>query len=284
MTVWDPDHRAARVAEASAGRRWEAGSPDPVEIEAYAAALPQSLDRGVLVLGGTPELRGLASERADRSIAMDRDAAALALPSGWPVSFPAEDVVIADWLDAAAILDGPVDAVLGDGVFGQLPDLDAQRALLDAMAALLVDGGQFVTRHAAVPDALDPDDVAWPRLVARHRAGALDDASFGLGVRVLGHLRCCWDPDTGVLDNDRLFAEMDEAHRSGAIDDHQHACFARYRAGGTTSLLRQGRWEALLSDAGWACERRELSGRWWYGWYAVHVCEPRPRSATATDP
>lgn len=281
-TEWTDDELRARIAVPMGSRpdghgvRHEAGSPNPAEIAAYARLLPRRRGTAV-VLGMTPELRTLALRQFDTVISVDRSAAAISLYRAWvPDPDGRETVVHGEWADLAALTGGPVDAVLGDGVVGNVGSVDAIVRLLDLVRDTLAPGGAFVTRNAVVPEGLDPRDVTHARLREAHRAGELDDVEFGFGTRLLGHLTCCYDAGTAVLDNARLFGE---ARADAGYTPAELAAVERFRFGGGTLLLPERRWLDLSADAGYATTRLRLSGRDWYAYYplyALAVPDPRP--------
>lgn len=279
---WTDDELRARIAtapdpqQAGPGVRHEAGSPNQAEVAAYARLLPPRRGTAV-VLGMTPELRTLALSAFDAVVAVDRSAAAVELYRSW-VGDPdgRERVVVADWADLGDVVAGPVDAVLGDGVIGNVGSIEAAERLLAVVRGVLAPGGAFVTRSAVVPDGVDVAEVSHRALLAAHRAGELDEVELGFGTRLLGHLACCYDPATALLDNARLFAEV---RADAGYTGEELAAIERYRFSGTTLLLPERRWLDLTADAGFATTRVRLSGRDWYAYYplyALAVPEPRP--------
>lgn len=273
MSPWDAATLQARVSDPARRTRHVAASPDPTEVAAYADALTGVPARTAVVLGMTPELRAMAATRFEHVAAVDVNPAAIALYGPW-VDGTTETVVDGDWLELEAHVPEPVDAVLGDGVFGNLPDLAAHRCLLDAIAAVLRPGGVLVTRQAIVPTAYDRAADGAAGLLARHRRGTLDPAEFGFGVRILGHRACCYDEDAQRLHNRPLFAEVAAQHARGELTDAEHAAIVRYAFDGENALLREEAWETLLRDSGWEFTRAPLSGRDWYRYYPVYRCRP----------
>ncbi len=81
---WDAATLRARIADSAHRRRWAAGSPNELEITAYAAAIPADhpWNRAV-VFGMTPELRQMAVATFDEVISVDRSSDAQVLYGDW---------------------------------------------------------------------------------------------------------------------------------------------------------------------------------------------------------
>lgn len=273
-TDWTDDELRSRISVPLGSRpdghgaRFPAASPNPAEIAAYARLLPRR--RGtVVVLGMTPELRALAVAQFDRVVTVDRSAAAIALYRAWVADRDGRETVVqADWTDLADVTGGPVDAVLGDGVVGNVGSVEGAARLLEVARGMLAPGGALITRNAVVPDGLDPDEVTNGRLLEAYRAGELDDVEFGFGTRILGHLACCYDPSASLLDNARLFAEVraDARYTPGEV-----AAIERFRFSGATLLLAERRWLDLTADGGFSTTRVRLSGRHWNAYYPLYA-------------
>jgi hypothetical protein len=275
-TDWDEATLKARISDTAARTRHAGGSPNATEIAAYAAALPSNCaqDRA-LVLGMTPELRRLALERFAATIAVDHSADAIALYRDWvaPDDAPRETLIHGDWLRLPSLVETPVAAVLGDGISGNLPNLDAHRAILDAIRQMLLPRGRFVTRQAMMPRDFDPVPHRASALVERFRAGAIDEAEFGFGMRLVGHYESCYDRETFTLDNAALFARCDEAHARGELNDREYAAIRRYYFGGRNCILSQDAWERVLDVSGFRYWVHPCSGKEWYAYYVVYECE-----------
>ena len=124
----------------------------------------------------TPELRAMAAAEFDRVLSIDVSEQAIALYACWlaPEARRRERVLRADWLQLADFVDpGSVDAVLGDGAFGNV-SLPGHTRLLAQVSAVLRPGGRLVPRQALVPHGLAVADNRWQRLRDRFRAGELD--------------------------------------------------------------------------------------------------------------
>lgn len=275
---WDKATLLARIDDAAARRRFPAGSPDETDIAMYAEGLRNLVDPNLaVVLGMTPELRRLAAVRFRRVVAIDRNPEAIALYREWlsPGELARETVLTADWIDLPKVLDAPAAAVLGDGVFGNLADIESHRQLLIAVFRVLRRGGRFVTRMALIPRGFDPEYHSAAALLARFRAGRMDEAEFGFGMRLVGHYRCCYDPGTCLLDNAKLFAECADACAKGEISQAELSLVRRYYFGGKNCIIRQDAWEALLAEAGYRFRLHPSRGKEWREYYPVYECVVR---------
>jgi hypothetical protein len=274
---WNPATLAARIADPSARRRHPGGSPDHAELGAYAAALGDTPNRGgtALVLGMTPELRSLALQLFARVIAVDSNPHAIALYRDWiaPADQPRECLVRSDWFSLRTVIKSPVSAVLADGVFGNLPDLTAHVQLLEAIASVLLPAGCFVTRMAMIPDGFDPRAHRADRLQERFRAGEIDEAEYGFGMRLVGNYETCYDPRTSLLDNARLFAQCAARHAAGELTEVEHAAIRRYYFGGFNCILSQRDWEGALHATGWNFQTHRCCGKAWYDYYPIYACQ-----------
>ena len=282
MTGWTAESLQARISDAANRVRHPAGSPDATEVAAYRSGLPSP--RGLaVVLGMTPELRTLAAAEFARVVSIDVSDRAIALYAGWLTDEARlrETLVRGDWHDLTSVVEpGTVDAVLGDGVFGNVT-LTGHDHLLQQVRASLAPEGRLLLRQALVPRGHVVRDGDWRRLRDRFRADDLDEAGLGLGVRLLGHLSCCWDETAAALDNRRLFAETAQQHADGCWTDHEYACLQRYRFDGTTLLLPEQRWDAIVRAAGFDLQVLPTSGRDWYRYYPVQQLVPSVRRATS---
>jgi hypothetical protein len=275
ISDWDRGTLEARIVDDRSRQRHAGGSPDENELTAYAAALPPHTDNGTaLVLGMTPELRRLALQRYRWLVSVDINPHAIALYRDWvdPADRPRERIIEADWMELPHLMEQPVQAVLGDGVFGNLPAPTAYRRLLHRIALVLATDGPFVTRHALIPRGFDPAAYRAEVLLQQFRRGEIDEAEFGFGMRLVGHYESCYDPDTFLLDNACLFRKCEEAHRRGALSESEHKAIRRYYFAGKNCLLPQARWEELLQERGYRFTTQSCRGKSWYFYYVVYSC------------
>lgn len=277
MTGWTEESLIARVSDPVARTRHAAGSPDPFEVATYEAGFSDTPHRDLaVVLGMTPELRKLAARHFDRVVCVDINQDAIDLYRDWlpPDAARRETVVRGDWRRLHDHVEGTADVVLGDGVFPNLESLAEHERLFSEVATVLRPGGRFVTRQVLVPRGLDIEAHSWCRLRDTFRSGHLDRAEFGLAVRLLGHLGCCYDPVMLRLDNAEVFAETAREHGAGSFTDDERASIERYHFDGPNTLLPETRWEALVKAAGYTSQKVELKGRDWYRYYPLYVLTP----------
>jgi hypothetical protein len=275
---WSMDALISRIADAAGRKRYAGGSPDATDIGLYDEGL-NGLARfdDAVVLGMTPELRSLAARRFGRVLVVDGSENAIALYRDWlePDARRRETIQQSDWMDLGRLADRPVQAVLGDGIFGNLPDVGAHRALLEAIRSMLAPGGRFVTRMALIPRDFDPVYHGADALLRRFRDGRIDEAEFGFGTRLVGHYRCCYDPGTFILDNGKLFAECAAVHAEGRLSADEHRHIRRYYFSGNNCILPQELWERLLCESGFGFSILRGDDKEWRAYYPVYVCIPR---------
>lgn len=275
---WNRPTLEARIADAARRQRHEAGSPNSEEITRYRELLLDGpRPRRVIVLGMTPELRGMALTAVDRVIALERSPDAIALYRDW---VPAADrrrewILQAEWFDLDRLLREPVDVVLGDGVFGNVLTMEGHRRLLAVLRAVLGPDGRIVLRQALVPRGFDPEARTAERQIEAFRAGRLSAAEFGFGMRLWGCYAEAYDPARGLLDNRVVFARYADWRDAGRLTDEEWSAIQRYYYGGRNMILSQEDWEALLTESGLVFAARPLTGRAWYDYYPVYACRPR---------
>ncbi len=275
---WNASTLSRRIATDGARKvRHAAGSPCPDEVQAYARGLPEGLEAGsALVLGMTPELRNLAAQRAAHTVAIDRNHEAIALYRDWlePDLLERERIVESGWfeLDTQVIPEAPFLAILGDGIFGNTSDRAAHLQLLGLLRTLLAPGGRMVFRKAL--SQVDQPHADAAALIRQFRAGEIDEADFGMGMRLTGFLASTYDRDTSILDNGSTFAAIEAMVEAGELTKAEHAIILRYYFGGTNCLLTRDDWESVLREAAMAFRVHSLSGKLWYGYYPVYEVWP----------
>jgi hypothetical protein len=272
---WDEATLQSRISSVEARTRHPGASPDAREVAAYREGLRGLDTRGAaVVLGMTPELRRLALGVFDRIETVDNNPAAIATYRDWvdPALRARERLLEGDWLELKQLVSPGVVAVLGDGVFGNLPDADAHRALLAAVRSVVGLNGRLVTRMAMIHQGFNPAAHRAERLLSQFRAGELDEAEFGFGMRLVGHYDTCYDPVTHLLDNTRLYAACDATFQRGEFTPHEQALLQRYRFEGRNCILPQDVWEALLREQGFSFQKRPCAGKAWYAYYTVYEC------------
>lgn len=277
---WDRPTLETRIADAARRQRHEAGSPNSEEITRYRELLLDGpRPRRVVVLGMTPELRVMALTAADRVITFEHSPDAIALYRDWvPEADPRREWILrADWFDLDRLLARPVDAVLGDGVFGNILTLEGHRRLLSVLRAILGPDGRIVLRQALIPRGFDPEALTAERQIEAFRAGRQSAAEFGFGMRLWGCYAEAYDPARGLLDNRVVFARYADWRADGRLTDEEWNAIQRYYYGGRNMILPQGDWEALLGECRLEFSMRPLIGRAWYAYYPVYACRPRAR-------
>ena len=140
---WDDISLTTRIKDKDSRQRFEAGCPNKKEIDAYAAALPKDCSKQTaVVLGMTPELRLLAAKLFQKVLTIDYNSKAIETYTGWlPSQYCQKETIInGDWLDLRKILPCPVYAIMGDGIFGNLQNVEQHRILLSNIALSLLPG------------------------------------------------------------------------------------------------------------------------------------------------
>jgi len=276
-TGWNREIVMARVADPEARKRHGGGSPNAEEIQAYASLLPESTSLGeasALVLGMTPELREMAARRFARVFTVDKSRPAVQVYRNWlPAELRAKEQLFSvDWLEVGFIdWRGlpPVRAILGDGIFGNLPDEAAHRALLRNLRTEFPEA-VFVFRKAlALPQ--DPSDEAvLLRLRGEFRAGRIDADGFGFCVRMQGFLNEHFDSECYLLDNEEIFRNCERRFQDGFFDQSEIEAIRRFRFNGKNCLLTRDAWEELLVSEGFQFSVTQLEGQPWYPFYPIY--------------
>ncbi len=279
MTQWDDQALQARIKLAGK-ERYAAGSPDTSELAVYRAALTRALqgetqDKSVLILGMTPELRQLAAGLGCATVCVDIHPRSIALYRDWlaPEQRCRETVIQGDWLQLPRFLSQPFDAILGDGLFGNLLTLEAHRRLLDNMRQCLSPGGAVIQRNIFIPHDFDPRDHAAAALLRAFRAGAIGEEEFGFGMRIWGCFDMAYNPDTLLLDNGQVYAIFRRWLDSGMLAPAEYALIHRYYFAGRNLIPGESLWERLLAETGFRFERQPLAGRQWYRYYPIYYCQ-----------
>lgn len=274
-TGWNKRACTSRISDSEKRTRFAAGSPDEAEIAAYNRATIHAPGKSLaVVLGMTPELRVMALRKFDQVFSIDSNPTAIDLYQTWVPEYLRlrEMIVKGDWLDILRRDLPKADVVLGDGVFGNLPDIQAHDELINSIKHVLKPGGLFITRKFTVPG--DPSD--WQnfpdQLIEQYTNGQIDSIEFGFAMRLLGHLGCCYDPKTAILDNSRVFHEADEDVRSGKLTPTMRDHMNRFYFAGRNCLVTLKLWEEMLKKNGMSFKIMECSGKHWYSYYRVYRC------------
>ncbi|MBI2992578.1 MAG: hypothetical protein HYY48_00175 [Gammaproteobacteria bacterium] len=277
---WNRQTLLTRICDVRARQRFAAGSPNETELRGYRDLLlaGTSMRTGrrprVAVLGMTPELRCTVLEVASALLSIDCSADAIALYRDWvPEEWSRrERIVQAEWSQELRRNRGQLDAILGDGVCGNLATREDHAELLNAAAEALANSGVLILRQALIPDGFDPEACRAEVQIARFRDGGLSEAGFGLGMRLWGFFEQVWDPAARALDNRVVYQRIDALVESGAMTQQERALVRRYYFGGRTMLLTRAEWETLLAEAGFSFKRHAFAGEDWYRYYPLYAC------------
>jgi hypothetical protein len=269
--VWEAEFITARIASRARRVRYEAGSPNPEEVEVYRDALPAECVERCLVLGMTPELRALMAGRCAELVSVDSSAAAIAEYGPW-VATPRETIVEADWSRFLQQTSQRFDVIAGDGIFGNLSGREEAGLLLRAIEAHLAPGGVFVTRMALVPEAFEAVRWTWTALAAQFRAGDIGEAEFGLTLRLFGFFRRFYDVESAILDCAGVYQEVASLCDCGVLSMRERDIVLRYVFRGKNWLPTETAWEELLAKSSWRVMRRSLRGKLWHAYYPFYAC------------
>lgn len=272
---WTKKTFLSRINDPDRRERYPAGCPNSCEIELYKLALSETgnCDTAV-ILGMTPELRNLAATCFGSIISIDESVEAIELYRDW-LSHDhqqQENIIQASWFDLDQHVTKPVDAVLGDGVFGNLPDLTCHQELLSIIVRRLHDNGRFITRKALIPKQFNPANHDFETLLQRFRCGEIDDAEFGFGMRLVGHYSSCYNSSSYILDNAKVFANCEAAHKAGLLKKEEIGAINRYYFLGKNCILPQEVWESILSQEGFDFRIHQCKGKAWYEYYIIYEC------------
>lgn len=274
---WDYETLRARVQDANVRKRFEGGAPNPQEIDAYAAYLPspEKCKSGtVVVLGMTPELRRLGADHFAQVVSIDVNETAISHYKDWLTSEQRsrERIYTVDWKLVNYIdwsLFPPVTAVLGDGVFGNIPDRSSQLRFLQLLSTTFPEAHLIFRKALAVPLA-DSDQRLREKLRDEFRRGVINADEFGFCIRMQAFLKTHYDPESAILDNTSLFKDCAQLFEQGFFDQSEMDAINRFRYDGNNCLLTCNDWEGLLNEIGLTYRKTYLTGRKWYEFYPVY--------------
>lgn len=271
---WSQEYLRARVSDEKRRQRYAAGSPDEREVSLYRELAMQVDQRQkACCLGMTPELRSMLAQSYEAIVSADCSQAAIKTYADWlpDAERRREQIVEAEWLPFLQSLEpGSVDCVAGDGILGNLPGEEAAYRLMLAVHRVLQPKGSLVMRCPVMPQAAP----TWWELRQAYREGSLDQASFGLGSRLLGHSQYYFDSATGILDNLRVFLECDRLHQEGELTVEELAVIKRYLFLGLNWIPTEARWQELLDSLPFEVRRHSLDGQHWYQYYQIYEMKP----------
>ena len=205
-------------------RRWDRYKPptrpSPGDMAIYQAAMEQASD--VLLLGCTPEVRGLARRLRKRLTVVDTNEQVYrALGSLVEGDAACETFVKGDWLEMD--FGRRFDLVVGDGSIGMLhPDL--HQPLLRSLAGQIRAGGLLMLRattHFEPPHSTPAEMVVWARGIPQDLYTVLKLPLSALSV----------DPMTGGQANADFLADCTQLWKQGLMTDAEYAPIEAMLAG-----------------------------------------------------
>ncbi|MFC7447940.1 class I SAM-dependent methyltransferase [Rhodococcus daqingensis] len=271
--MWEEATFRARIESGDQQRRFPATSPDGEEIAIYRQAVSGLGGKGhALVLGMTPELRCMAGAEFDRLTAVDASAPAIDIYRDWVGPGIAEEVVLDDWGTFLRRHPATFSAVFGDGIFGNVPSGDDCLELVDLIRRALCPGGVFVTRMAVVPPGFRAPDWEFQTLLRRFRDTEIDEAEFSLSARLFGYFEKAYDSTSSMLDNARVFDEIDAAAERLDVTDAELGVLRRSAFRGLNFLPDVPQWEEILTSASLDFGVHPPRGKLWHQYYRIYTC------------
>ena len=274
-TSWTKEIVKARVMDDDKHIRYAAGSPNKQEIDHYARYLPKHCKVGV-VMGMTPELRNMAAAHCDLLISIDMSQASINAYKDWlrPEFRKREKIIHGDWSELERLLPENPGFIIGDGVFGNITPLQNYTQLLASIHSMLSDDGCFVTRQCLMPEGTVSDPI-WHRkiLLEKLEKKLIDEAEFGLAMRLQGYADIAYDIKHSLLDNKKVFDIIKSDREHGLISSKEYEIINRYFFQGINSLPSRKKWDKLLNDAGFIFQYEKLVGKIWYDWYPIYHCQ-----------
>lgn len=281
-TFWDIEAYHARIADCQKKIRHEAGSPNAEEIECYGFYLRAGFNRvegqnsrkNIAVLGMTPELRRLAHGLNCDVTCIDIFPEAISLFRDWisEEHQDSEKIIQGKWSELANLLDVQVDAIVGDGVFGNILSIPESRHHLQVFKKSLIDKGFLVLRKIIIPKEFPLNEHRADVLLQRFRAGDITEAEFGFGMRIFGSHAEAYDRDSYILDNGVVFRKYLRWYEKGLLSDREYAAIRSYYFKGQNLVLPQELWENMLREEGYSFQLTMLTGRMWYQYYPIYCC------------
>ena len=110
-------------------------------------------------------------------------------------------------------------------------------------------------------------------LFKKIRCGDIDDAEFGLALRLQGYADIAYDPDSVLLDNKKVFDAIRNDVNSGIVSGKEHEIVNRYFFQGINSIPTKLGWESLLHKSGFDFTCQQFTGKNWYAWYPIYNCK-----------
>jgi len=276
---WDLATHKARIADMGSCIRYAAGSPDSEEILLCQRlllndGLRSPSKKRFLILGMTPELRRMALATGMEVVSVDKSRHAIELFRDWvPEEFRhRERTIQRNWLGLDEEEAWAFDAIMGDGVFGNVLSLQEHYHLFEKLRCVLDPDGIIILRQVIIPDVFKFEDNTCAALLKRFRAGSMSEEGFGFSMRLWGCFDQAYDPGSFLLNNRTVFNHYRESLREGILSQSEFDLIWRYYYDGLNMILPQWGWEEILSEAGFAFEAHFLEGREWYEYFPVYSC------------
>lgn len=226
-------------------------------------------------MGMTPGVRQVAHRLAEKVVCIDKsDAAIEMLRDALPTSDRRnEEIIQNDWANMPGLIGDKVELIMGDGVFANLLDHGGQIEVLKAVRGSLIPGGAFVSRCLISPDGFDLKAYDKQSLLARYRSGEIGEGEFGHAMRVWGFHSGCYDGETFILDNAKVYRNIDAMSEAGELTGVEREILQRYYFGGRHFYPTQEYWEGALSETGFEHSSTWLSGRFYNGYLPIYLCK-----------
>lgn len=266
---WNHQLFLKRISSQSDRVRYEAGSPNPAEIEVFSDFCRTNGGAKCLVLGMTPELRRMACQSFSEVTSVDANPEAIGIYRDW-VSSEREQVIQDDWFGFLERHNGYYDVVLGDGIFGNLSSADDASELLGLVRQRLAAGGLFVSRVTLMPGNFRSRSWRLESLLKGLRNREIGECDFGLTSRLISQADSCYDAESEMLDCAQSFALLRKANSQGLLTNHELALAERFLFEGANWLPTLNSWMAKLTESKFGFEPGHLKGHLWYEYYPIH--------------
>ncbi len=279
-SYWDKYTIHTRIADTKLKIRHEAGSPNKEEIKLYLSCLLAGLSsnetsrKRLLVLGMTPEIRSMAVMNGFHIISVDQSKEAIDMYKNWiPEKFQQnEEIIHSSWWEINRHIDTSVDAVLGDGIFGNVLSVEKHIELLRIIKSILTKNGILVFRKALLPDRFNLKEYEANLLINKYRSGKISDAEFGFAMRLWGNSAKAYHPGNFILDNRKSFKLYESWVKKGQLSEKEYAYINNYYFDGLNMILSQRKWEEILESEGISFQKHQLNGKDWYSYYLIYSC------------
>lgn len=271
---WSDEYLQSRVASVSRRERYPAGSPNASESSLYrrlVLEVPQR--RTACCLGMTPELRSVLADCYQRLLSIDCSKDAIAVYGEWLTiqQRSKEEIVFSEWISYLQSLPrASVDCVAGDGILANLSGHEEASMLMKAIHRVLEPSGCLVMRSPVIPSR----PPGWQQLRDAYRSGQVDDAGFGLGLRLLGFCEQYYSESSGILDNAKVFDKCSRLNQDGHLSDAELSIVNRYIFRGLNWIPTEKMWRQFLNSLPFEVASYQLNGKHWYSYYRLFRLKP----------